>query len=346
MYNGTWHDSTTNDATYSASVTFSELSQSAGTEIWVYGALPDWPQHTLISNLSFELDGATVGNPVFWGNSTNDDVSSQSNFSYNVLLYHQDSLSAESHEFTLLNNPGNSLVLFDYMIYTAIDETPMDTIPTSLSTSSFSASTAGSSELGAKSSGLSHANVTVIVVVTVVGSTLALIIIGAMWYWRRWRWRRVTVRSIISSSSVNSIPGADIAYANAIPPPAYEAVQSRSGTPTPEIVSTTQEIAINASATEKNRPMSLRNPVEKAARPNIPSNGRASPYDPPRARAEAAASPSQYMSTQMQEYAGDRTSALLPNTDTSGDMILDGERRAASQEVSTTVTVASGGSAN
>lgn len=90
-----------------------ELSQSAGTELWVYGALPNYAGFPL-SNLSFELDGSTAGSFVFPG------PVNTGKYTYNVLLFHQGSLSTKFHEITLVNEPGKSLVLFDYMVYTCV----------------------------------------------------------------------------------------------------------------------------------------------------------------------------------------------------------------------------------
>ncbi|EMD39543.1 hypothetical protein CERSUDRAFT_71443 [Gelatoporia subvermispora B] len=407
LFDGTSHFSMplTGNTTPTASITFS------GTAIWVYGVVPYFLAYPSVptTNLSFKLDGSDAGNFVFSGVDGNP--------IFNFLLFHQDSLSATSHEFTLtlVGEPEGSLIILDYMVYTASSTLTFTTYSSLVFTTSSSlvfttpssaASATNSSGVAVKPGGLSHVNHVVIVVVITVGSILVLTIIGAMWYWRRWHLKRVTVRSIFPNSSVNSLHGAEatgMAHANEIPPPAneilppateiptpanevpppanevlppaneisppeneaspsaneispadyipppaYEAVESWSDAPAPQhdVSTTLAQTGINPSSAEGNQPMAIHNPVEKAEGPTLPSDSRASPYNLSYASPEAAASPSQYVGTQIQEDAGGCTSALPLGTKITEDITVHDERRVPLEHKSATVMLAGGSSVN
>ncbi|EMD39544.1 hypothetical protein CERSUDRAFT_92042 [Gelatoporia subvermispora B] len=123
-YNGTWHDGTTDATSFmSASFTFS------GTAVWVYGVLIQAGINTsgfnTRTNLSFLIDNVPIWNLMI-PPSTDDEA--EPSYRYNVLLFHQDSLSAETHSFTLVNGM-KALVILDYLVYTTFDEGSTDSAP-------------------------------------------------------------------------------------------------------------------------------------------------------------------------------------------------------------------------
>ena len=195
--------------------------------MWVYGALPlDYLASVNYGvDLSFEIDGSVAGMQTFQGVAS-------TIYQYNILFFHNDSLSPQSHQITFTNHPF-SQILFDYLVYTCVyfcirrltrslslilgrhrtfdepEPTATSTTsnpPTSSASSSTllsvssSAVTTSPNESAAHSGKLSHTNIVVIAAATTIGGILVLAMIGVMCYWRKWSWRRVTVRSIISHS--------------------------------------------------------------------------------------------------------------------------------------------------
>ena len=106
-----------------------------GNKTYLFNALAntvDVDQDTA-TNMTFSLDGETVG--------TFDHVpSSSTEFQYNVPVYTNQSLENMQHELVIeaRNGPQPSLILFDYIIYTFMDESnvPLQQGPQSTSSSS------------------------------------------------------------------------------------------------------------------------------------------------------------------------------------------------------------------
>lgn len=127
-FGGTWHDSTIaiGDVPYTISYTFEgKLSrdwstillliiEGAGTAVFIFLILAKWvPFATTFTNISFTLDGNPEGTFIHMPDETNQ-------FEYHVNGFTKNNLQNKAHTIVITNQPGssNSLVLFDYLIYT------------------------------------------------------------------------------------------------------------------------------------------------------------------------------------------------------------------------------------
>jgi len=184
---GTWHDSTYSfgEPVISATVQFQ------GSALYVYCILapitPDTGTDSYMSMfIDHELVGTFIQSPTQVANYTS------------TLVYQNTSISSGSHLFVLQNGNTNTrindtLMLFDYLIYSRDDdEAPLT--PSSTSTGSLSTSpTAGPSNpsntatnvTGGSATGSSTRIVIPVVVVAVVLITVLLLVIA--WLWRRRR---------------------------------------------------------------------------------------------------------------------------------------------------------------
>ncbi|KAI1797505.1 hypothetical protein LXA43DRAFT_877148 [Ganoderma leucocontextum] len=117
-FNGTWHDSTFNDAGLPdadqlPTATFSFV----GVAVYVFCIVThSFTSPFGSSDMSFLIDNALVG--TFQQPPTGDSTSF-----YNVSVYVNDSLSPGQHTITIVNgeiNGNKSLTLLDYIVYTSV----------------------------------------------------------------------------------------------------------------------------------------------------------------------------------------------------------------------------------
>lgn len=128
-FDGTWHDATSGRDSRSVTLFFT------GTAIYVYGVIANTVTipgqvTSTTTNLTFRLDGEFVGSFIHQPTASMD-------FEYNVLFYTNDSIPNGQHvlvfESTSLEQE-HFLILFDYAIYTYVDDT--DILPPSCTASS------------------------------------------------------------------------------------------------------------------------------------------------------------------------------------------------------------------
>ena len=115
-FDGTWHDSTYSGIGYPEhSITFN----FTGTAVYVYHLLANTvPKTTTLTNLSFHIDGALVG--LF-----KHEPDSSSDILYHVLVYANASIPNAEHVMEIrAGGTDASLMLFDFVEYTAEEEGP------------------------------------------------------------------------------------------------------------------------------------------------------------------------------------------------------------------------------
>ncbi|PIL30899.1 hypothetical protein GSI_07068 [Ganoderma sinense ZZ0214-1] len=190
-FNGTWHDSTFNDASLPDANQLPIATFSfTGVAVYVYCIVthsfnpPDGN-----SDMSFLIDNVVVG--TFQQPPTGDP-----SYLYNDPVYVNDSLSPGPHTIAIVNgqvNGNKSLALLDYIVYTRVDNSTSDPpvpspTPTSIFTS-LSPSSPPQVMAASSSSGLSSSRRTVIIaVVASLGGVLALVaLIAAIIYLGRRR---------------------------------------------------------------------------------------------------------------------------------------------------------------
>ncbi|EMD35129.1 hypothetical protein CERSUDRAFT_75422 [Gelatoporia subvermispora B] len=211
LYAGTWHDTTRhNGSSGSASVIFPATDNPTFAYPFVAS-----------ENMTFLIDGQVSGSFAADPSTIN---GPNSTYEYNVLLFHQDALSNEFHNFTLANG-FNSLVLLDYLVYTSFEPTAlsnsaMPTLSEPTSSTAFGSNT-GSSGPTVAFHRLSKPIIIVIAVMTVQGCILSIVVIGAIYYWRKQRRTRDTSRLLVPSSLVESLRARSL-------PPAYDYITSQS----------------------------------------------------------------------------------------------------------------------
>lgn len=108
IYRETWHDTTIlPSGTASATITV----QFTGSAVYVFNILPNTLQGTITSaDISFSIDGENVGR-------FTRSPDSSGTILYNQLVYSNTALNDGPH--TLVMTPNiNSLILFDYLVYT------------------------------------------------------------------------------------------------------------------------------------------------------------------------------------------------------------------------------------
>ena len=141
-FDKTWHD-----ATYHPGQPERVISMSfTGTAVYAFFLLANQIiSTTTLTNLSFVIDGAPVGPQFIHQPDSTTDIL------YNVSVFSHSGLSNTQHQFEIHAGGSNdSLLLFDYVIYTA-DEDDSTTTTTSTPTSSRT-STAGNTSLKSTSS--------------------------------------------------------------------------------------------------------------------------------------------------------------------------------------------------
>ncbi|OSD00907.1 hypothetical protein PYCCODRAFT_649823 [Trametes coccinea BRFM310] len=157
-FEGTWHDTTyIPQRSDPMTITFSFI----GTAIQVFNILPPVVSAapTTHTDLIFILDSEVV-------NSFKADPASGADFRYNVQVFRQDDLENIEHTLTIQTTSGiESVVLFDYLIYTVPDPPPVKPGPIPPPTSSVTpitttttTTTTSSSSLGTLSSSTTPAS--------------------------------------------------------------------------------------------------------------------------------------------------------------------------------------------
>ena len=119
-FDSSWHDSTFHPNTQ---VPPTITLRFNGTAVYVYNALANSvPLADTLTNLTFTLDGATVGTFVH-------EPTSSTLFDYNILVFKDQSLKNMEHELVIqaTGDTRAALTLFDYVVYTFVD----DSLPTS-----------------------------------------------------------------------------------------------------------------------------------------------------------------------------------------------------------------------
>nr|VWO99247.1 Siderophore exporter MmpL4 [Ganoderma boninense] len=107
IHNGTWHDTTYLPSEALATITV----RFNGSAVYVYNILPNTlPSTITLANISFSVDGEYVDRFIRAPDSG-------STILYNQLVYHNTTLNDGPHSLTMTAG-DNSLVLFDYLIYT------------------------------------------------------------------------------------------------------------------------------------------------------------------------------------------------------------------------------------
>ncbi|KAI0673886.1 hypothetical protein C8Q78DRAFT_658019 [Trametes maxima] len=131
-FNGTWHDTTYHPGTLERSV----AASFTGTAVYVFFIVPNTvPFTTTLTNLSFSLDDASAGQPFIHIPDSSSDIS------YQVPVFTATNLANTKHTVKVsTGGPNATLMLFDYMIYTAEEPDPPSVIGTSSSATSTSTS--------------------------------------------------------------------------------------------------------------------------------------------------------------------------------------------------------------
>ncbi|EED84926.1 predicted protein [Postia placenta Mad-698-R] len=181
-FDHSWHDVTaspTDPEPRNITLTFN------GTAIWVFGVVPNNVLYaTTFVNISFELDGHTVG--------TFSHLPSESDaYQYNVTLYSNTSLEDAQH--TLIITPRRdvnaSYMAFDWAMYTYDSDisvgTPSTTSAVSTRSATSSASSSATSSSTSSPTPTSHVAVGAIVGGVVGGVAALLIALLAILCWRR-----------------------------------------------------------------------------------------------------------------------------------------------------------------
>ena len=113
VLDGTWHDTTyhpniAGDSEHVVTLKFT------GSAVYAYNIIANQiPFTTTLTNLTFSIDGDPVGTYVHIPENTTN------TFEYGVLVYANTSLPYTSHVFVMsAGGPNDSLVLFDYLVYT------------------------------------------------------------------------------------------------------------------------------------------------------------------------------------------------------------------------------------
>ncbi|CDO74421.1 hypothetical protein BN946_scf184867.g19 [Trametes cinnabarina] len=115
---GNWHDTTYIPQTQSSPMSISY--SFTGVAVQVFNILPPLvpAAPTTHTDLTFTLDGVSVG-------SYRNDPSSGADFQYNVQVFSQDDLDFRQHTLVIETTSGiESVVLFDYIVYTVPDPPP------------------------------------------------------------------------------------------------------------------------------------------------------------------------------------------------------------------------------
>ncbi|KAH9914659.1 uncharacterized protein BXZ73DRAFT_81626 [Epithele typhae] len=143
--NGTWHEATyTPDDTQELTITVT----FTGTAVYVYNVLTDAVQNKtpMFTRLTFTLDGTEIGDYTH-GPTTDTD------FEYNALTFSSTGFVNEPHTFVISSgNEAASVILFDYIVYTAEENTLPDATTTSSRTSTSNPTTSTTNSVSSPSS--------------------------------------------------------------------------------------------------------------------------------------------------------------------------------------------------
>ena len=127
---GTWHDTTPTTSDLPTTVTV----QFIGSAVYVFNILPNTlPATTTLANISFSIDGEHVGN-------FTRSPKSGTAILYNQLVYQNTTLNYGPHILAMTPS-SDSLIIFDYLLYTAqANDTTSSSTPDGSSQSSSSSS--------------------------------------------------------------------------------------------------------------------------------------------------------------------------------------------------------------
>ncbi|PIL26793.1 hypothetical protein GSI_11129 [Ganoderma sinense ZZ0214-1] len=107
IHNGTWHDTTYLPWETPATITV----RFSGSAVYVFNILPNTlPSTITLANITFSIDGEDVGRFIRSPDSS-------STILYDQLVYHNATLNDGPHSLAMTAG-DNSLVLFDYLLYT------------------------------------------------------------------------------------------------------------------------------------------------------------------------------------------------------------------------------------
>ena len=193
-FDGTWHDATYNPGQPERVISF----VFDGTAVYAFAILANHvPSTTTFTNLTFHIDGMSVGSFTHWPDSSTDIL-------YNVSVFNQSNLPSSLHEFEIhMGGSTASLMLFDYIVYTT-EEEGQGSLPSSANISTVSnsvsllraspmPSTSSSTEKATAQSSSGPSNRSSPAVGPLVGSLLggitlsAIITVVLLRYLRRWR---------------------------------------------------------------------------------------------------------------------------------------------------------------
>ncbi|KAM5539937.1 hypothetical protein V8D89_006440 [Ganoderma adspersum] len=172
-FDGTWHDGTYSPGGPDLTISFS----FTGTAVYVYNIVPNTVDFTdTLANITFTLDGSHAGTYLHVPDPT-------TVFLYRQVVYKNTNLANQEHTVEMRSSGTNaSLILFDYVIYTA-EETSSSSSGTSSSTTSSSSSSATS----APSSSSSHSTPVGAIAGGIVGGIAFLAILAVVGFFFRRR---------------------------------------------------------------------------------------------------------------------------------------------------------------
>ncbi|KAI0652610.1 hypothetical protein C8Q79DRAFT_110960 [Trametes meyenii] len=143
-FNGTWHDTTYHPGTLERSV----AASFTGTAVYVFFIVPNTvPFTTTLTNLSFTLDDTSAGQPFIHTPDSSSDIS------YQVPVFTATNLANTKHTIKVsTGGPNATLMLFDYMIYTAEEPDPSSATVVNTSSATFTSASSTTSSTGGTTS--------------------------------------------------------------------------------------------------------------------------------------------------------------------------------------------------
>ena len=112
IFNGTWHDSTWHVGNPERVISMNFTGVAVYAFVLLVNQVPD---RTTFTNLTFRIDGELAGNFTHWADNTTEIL-------YNVPAFGRTGLPSAPHVFEIHASGGNeTLVLFDYAVYTTED---------------------------------------------------------------------------------------------------------------------------------------------------------------------------------------------------------------------------------
>lgn len=136
-FDETWHDGTIDSIHSNTSAELRISMQFTGVALYTFCIMPNTYNYSTFANYTFSIDGDFVG-------SYQHKPDGSQNISYQVPVYTNTSLANEAHEFIIHIPRGSTptLVLFDYVIYTTLEDSANYTTASLASTSPTSSPTA------------------------------------------------------------------------------------------------------------------------------------------------------------------------------------------------------------